>query len=164
MRGIWKWVRGPDAHDHFGVDTADLDGSYGEAARAYIQQLLSVAADDARNVLLLATVSIATVVFLVRDLGATVSKMEGIWGYVALGAVALLLVAGGLLYAYSAEINARRMDLARCLASEDASKAREVWAGTDYGMHRERGRLLTIGFSCMIAGALAAFAVVIRTL
>lgn len=56
------------------------------------------------------------------------------------------------------------MALARCLASNDAVKAREIWAGAEHGIHKERGRLLTAGLTCTALGALAAFAVVVRDL
>lgn len=62
-----------------------------------MEQLLVVAADDAKNVLLLATVSIATVVFLIRDLGAAVAGLGFFWEAIALAAVGLLLLSGGLL-------------------------------------------------------------------
>lgn len=165
VKGLWRLVRGPVAYDHFDPqDRSDLDAADPEAARAYVEQLLVVAADDAKNVLLLATVSIATVVILVRDLGEAVAGSGSFWEGIAITAVGLLLLASGLLYAYSAEVNARRMTLARCLASNDAARAREIWAGAEHGIHKERGRLLTLGLTCMSLGALAAFAVVVRGL
>ena len=93
-----RLVRGPDAYAHFDPeDFTDLKDASATSARAYVEQLLVVAADDAKNVLLLATVSIATVVFLIRDLGAAVAGLGFFWEAIALAAVGLLLLSGGLL-------------------------------------------------------------------
>lgn len=143
----------------FPDDGSDLSKAKHCDAQAYIQQLLIVAADDARNVLLLATVAIAAVVILAKDLGTAVHDMGKPWSYIAVGAAVCLVLAAAL-YGYSAKINQRRMDLVRCLASANAAGARELWAGGEAGIAAQSGWLLKIGASLLVIGATCALVVV----
>src|SRR5690349_5853695 len=123
----------------FPLDDSDLEKATSVQAQAYIQQLLVVAADDAKNVVLLATVAIAAVVLLVKDLATSVHALGPLWSHLAVVAASLLVAAATLLYVYSAMVNQRRMDLVRCLASDNAVHARDLWAGDSNGIAAQRG-------------------------
>jgi hypothetical protein len=114
--------------------------------------LLVVAADDAKNVVLLATVAIAAVVLLVKDLATSVHALGSVWSHVAVAAASILVLAATILYTYSAMINQRRMELVRCLASNDALHARDLWAGETKGIAAQRGWLLRLGTGLLVLG------------
>ncbi len=144
----------------FPSEHEDLTTADSGKAQAYIQQLLVVAADDAKNVLLLATVAIAAVVLLAKDLGSSVHEMGQPWSRMAVGAAVALVAAAVLLYAYSAKINQRRMEMVRCLVSDNAAYARELWAGSKNGIAAQWGWLLWVGSALLIVGAAGALVVV----
>ena len=113
--------------------------------------------------MLLATVAVGIVLFLLRDpVGAIRERGFPLSWLAALG-VGMLLLSAGLVFWYAAHINRRRMSMARCLATSDAKKARDLWAGDDHGIRAEHGWLLNFGIISMGTGLLLA-AVVMATL
>jgi hypothetical protein len=130
----------------------DLTTDDHEARRAYIQQTIAVAADDGRNLLVMATVAVGVVVFLIKDSATRIREVGGWLPELAGAAAVVLLIGAGLLYWYAAEVNLRRLLLARCLASNDALKARSLWAGPQHGIKKDWGWLLYTGMVCLGAG------------
>jgi hypothetical protein len=140
------------AHRYWENEDDLEDGGDDAAKRAYIEQTIAVAADDGRNLLVMATVAVGVVVFLIKDSVTRIQQVGGWLPELAGVAAALLLFGAGLLYWYAAEVNLRRLLLARCLASNDALKARSLWAGPQHGIKKERGLLLRTGMVCLGLG------------
>jgi hypothetical protein len=141
-------------NDRASVD--DLLEGAPEARRAYISQIIAVAADDAKNVMTVATVALAIIVFFVKDSVGLVRQLA--WpfrGAAAIAAVALFCGAA-LLFQYAALINYRRMGLARCLASDNAARAHDIWAGDTGGIRRQHGWILASGMITVFLGMLMA--------
>jgi len=143
-------------------DESDLEpeAGDGEARRAYISEIIGIAAGDARNLVVMATVAVGIVLFLIKDsvnsivqLGVPFPQLAGI-------GTALLLISAGLEFWYAAQINRRRMSMARCLATSDAKKARDLWAGDEHGIRAERGWILNFAMASMGLGLLFAAVVV----
>lgn len=136
----------------FPADETDLEGS--ETAEVYILELLKVAADDARNIVVLATVAVGAVVILIKDVWRVLMELSLGLKLGALASAVLLLVAAALMYWYAARINQRRMSIVRCLASSDARRARQLWAHPDFGIQKDAARILSAGISAGVIGAL----------
>ena len=146
-------------------DQADLERTAGseEARREYIKQTITVAADDSRNLVVMATVAVGIVVFLIKDSAPSIQKIGSPFPLLALLAAIALLISAGYVFWYAAHVNSRRMSLARCLTTSDAVKARDLWAGPRHGIRAEHGKLLIIGlvsmglglvFSAVVVGAI----------
>lgn len=147
--------------EHFPSDNADLLLiDEGEARRAYITELIAVAADDARNIIVVATVSVGATVFLIKDAVVPIRRLGAPYPALATVAAALLLVGAAILFWYAAKVNHRRMNLARCLASSDAVKASELWAGQEFGIKTSEGILLRTGSFIIAVGAAVVITVV----
>jgi hypothetical protein len=141
---------------------SDLDPGAGneEGRRAFISGLIAVAADDVRNLLLTATVAVGIVVFLIKDSVTSIRALGAPYPLLAVLATAVLLSSAGLLFWYAAHVNRRRMSLARCLATNNAGKARDLWAGPEHGVRAEHGRLLKAAMASMGLGLVLSAAVV----
>ena len=96
-------------------DETDLASTAGseEARREYIKQTITVAADDARNLVVMATVAVGIVVFLIKDSAASIRKIGSLFPLLALLAAIALLSSAGCVFWYAAHVNSRRMSLAR---------------------------------------------------
>jgi hypothetical protein len=126
-------------------DLADLRNGTTEAKRAYITQIISVAADDAKNVITVATVALAIILFFVKDSVHFIRHLVPLFRWAAVLAAVALFAGAALLFWYASIINYTRMDLTRCLASNDAKGAHEIWAGKDKGIRRQKGSILVTG-------------------
>ena len=98
--------------------------------RTQILDLLKVAAEIARNIVVLATVAVGAVVLVIKDIWTTVAEHSVGLRLAALASALILLVAAAFLYWYAARVNRRRMSIVRCLASNDAKRARQLWGGS----------------------------------
>ena len=142
--------------ENYGANVEDLRGGTPEARRAYISQIISVAADDAKNVITVATVSLAIILFFVKDSVAFIRQLAWLLRGAAVIATVALFCGAGLLFWYAAIINYRRMGLTRCLASDDAVGAHEIWAGKTAGIRRQHGPILVAGMLTVSLGIVMA--------
>lgn len=130
----------------------DLSSGDPEARRAYITQIIAVAADDARNVATMATVALAIVVFFVKDSVQEIQELGWVFRGAAVIAATTLFVGSMFLFQYAALINYWRMGMAHCIASDDAAKAHEIWAGRSHGIRRQKGWVLITGMLMIGSG------------
>lgn len=131
-----------------------------ESRRAYIQNLLIVAADDAKNLTLISTVAVGSAAFAAKGLATPLGHEPVAIKFVALASGALMLAGAILFYLYAAAVNHTRMGIVHALIVTDALKAREVWAGKETGIWRRKGILWRVGASALIAGSVLGGAVV----
>jgi hypothetical protein len=131
-----------------------------ESRRAYIQNLLVVAADDAKNLTLISTVAVATAAFAAKELAAPLSHEATVTKVIALVSGALILAGAILFYFYAAAVNHTRMAIAHSLITTDALRARELWAGDETGIWRRKGMLWRLGAAALVVGCVLGGAVV----
>jgi len=150
-------------HNDF-ADELDLGRGDAESRRAYISHTITVAADDARNLVVMATVAVGIVVFLIKDSARTIRNLSTPFPHLAAAAACALLISAGLMFWYAAHVNRKRMSLARCLITSDAKKARDLWAGPEHGILAQHRKLLWTGRIFMGAGLLLSAAVAAKLL
>lgn len=134
----------------FGPDRPMVDA---ESRRAYIENLLVVAADDAKNVMLISTVAVGAVVFAAKELAGPLSDERAVLKVLALVAAASLLSGAILFYFYAAAVTHTRMSLVRRLVSRDARGARRIWAGKETGVWHRKGLLWKSGAVMLVIGS-----------
>ena len=98
----------------FGPDVPAVDA---ESRQAYIENLLVVAADDAKNVTLISTVAVGAVAFAAKELAGPLSHETVILKLLGLLAATSLLAGAVLFYFYAAAITHTRMGLVRRIVS-----------------------------------------------
>ncbi len=134
----------------FGPDMPIVDA---ESRRAYIENLLVVAADDAKNVTLISTVAVGAVAFAAKELAGPLSHEAVILKLLGLLAAASLLAGAVLFYFYAAAVTHTRMGLVHRIVSSDARGAQRIWAGKETGIWRRKGILWRLGAIMMVAGS-----------
>ena len=139
----------------FPKEAGDLQAAEPGAGQAYIQALLEVAAGDAKNYTVTATLEVGAIVFLLKDSIATVKSAAPFLSWVALFAIITLAVSAAGFYVFAVRINSTRAFIARTLANNDPFHARELWVGEEYGLRKRYGIYRSIGFWLMGFGAAA---------
>jgi hypothetical protein len=134
----------------FGPDTPIVDA---QSRLAYIENLLVVAADDAKNVTLISTVAIGAVAFAAKELARPLSHEAVALKLVALIAAASILSGAILFYFYAAAVNHTRMGLVHRIVSRDARGAQRIWAGKQTGIWRRKGILWRAGAVMLVVGS-----------
>ena len=140
----------PDDLLDFGPDVPTVDA---ESRLAYIENLLVVAADDAKNVTLISTVAVGAVAFAAKQLALPLSREAVALKLLALVAAAFLLAGAVLFYSYAAAINHTRLGLVHRMASRDARGAQRIWAGKETGIWRRKGVLWRSGAIMLVTGS-----------
>jgi len=140
----------PDDLLDFGPDVPTVDA---ESRLAYIENLLVVAADDAKNVTLISTVAVGAVAFAAKQLALPLSREAVALKLLALVAAAFLLAGAVLFYSYAAAINHTRMGLVHRMVSRDARGAQRIWAGKETGIWRRKGVLWRSGAIMLVTGS-----------
>lgn len=130
-----------------------------DARRAFMENLLVVAADDAKNVTLISTVAVGAAAFAAKEIAGPLSEEHSSLKILGLVAIVLLLAGAGLLYFYAAAVNLTRMTIVRKIVSLDARGARDVWAGEKSGIAYRKGWLLQLGAIVLLIGVVACSAV-----
>jgi hypothetical protein len=134
----------------FGPDSPAVDAG---SRQAYIENLLVVAADDAKNVTLISTVAVGAVAFAAKELAAPLSHEPVILKLLGLLAAAFLLAGAVLFYFYAAAVNHTRMGLVHRIVSRDARGAQRIWAGKETGIWPRKGVLWRFGAIMLVAGS-----------
>lgn len=114
------------------TERADLDAATQlppgpGAGSSYIEKLLDITSDEAKNYVLAATAEVAVVVFLFKD-SIQLVKSAGLPYQIgaAVSAGFLMLSAAGF-FVYALEVNTRRLAIARTLLTNDTRLAWELW-------------------------------------
>src|SRR5918993_2952782 len=114
------------------TDRADLDSATPlpaeqDAAKSYIETLLDITSDEAKNYILTATAEVAVVVFLLKD-SIQLLQAAGMPYQIgaAVAAGCLMLSAAGF-FVNALEINTRRLAIARTLLKNDTKLAWDLW-------------------------------------
>jgi hypothetical protein len=134
----------------FGPDSPAVDAG---SRQAYIENLLVVAADDAKNVTLISTVAVGAVAFAAKELAGPLSNEGVVLKVLGLLAAASLLAGAVLFYFYAAAVNHTRMGLVHRIVSRDARGAQRIWAGRETGIWRRKGVLWRSGAIMLVAGS-----------
>lgn len=134
----------------FGPDSPAVDAG---SRQAYIENLLVVAADDAKNVTLISTVAVGAVAFAAKELAGPLSHESVILKLLGLLAAAFLLAGAVLFYFYAAAVNHTRMGLVHRIVSRDARGAQRIWAGKETGIWRRKGALWRSGAIMLVSGS-----------
>ena len=143
-----------DLTDEFGANRL---APTAETRRAYIENLLAVAADDAKNVTLIATVAVAVSAFSAKEAGSFLGQQPALVKVSALLVVSCWLCGAACMFSYAAAVNKVRMDIVRSLVSADALQARQMWASKS-GVWRRKGFLFKTGAVLLIAGSVVSVA------
>ncbi|WP_369214278.1 hypothetical protein [Streptomyces flavofungini] len=126
----------------------------------YISALTETASEDAKHVNLYVTVSLTGILVTLTQL--PFARLLGLplpVRIVLVLGVAIALAGTALFFKYVQALHRTRMSLVRCLASADARRARELWAG-DSGVWVRCGRHYAWGMRLTVSGhALVAFVV-----
>ncbi len=131
-----------------------------EFSMEYIKALMDVAAADAKNNTVVASVIVAAIVFLVKDSIADLRRIDPACKWVPLTAAALLASAALAFFVYAATVSQVRMNIARTLASADSYNARRLWAGDKDGVKSKFGWIRIVGLVALSIG-MAFFMVVV---
>ncbi len=143
----------------FPEDLSDLEGSE-ELRCEYIKSLIEVTGEDARHVTLNVTVALAIVALLLTQLPEKlIFGQPLILRAMMIAGLLVLPLAGAAYFRYVRAVHLARMGIVRCLASADASHARQLWAGAD-GVWARKKKWYLIGKWAIIVGvALEALAI-----
>jgi hypothetical protein len=119
-----------------------LEGS-DEFKLEYIKEMIQLAQDDARQVLLYVSGSAAVITIVLASLLRTTSTLSTVTKSFMCASVAFIALSSLCFFRYSRYIHLSRMRMIRCIPTLNIVRVRELWAG-DAGVwarHRKTYRL-----------------------
>lgn len=118
----------------------------------YIKTLISLCADDARQVTVYVSASFLLTVVTVNGFMPKNLSAVPPWLRITFSLSILMLGAGALcFFRYARKLHQTRMSLTRCIPSLDTVRARELWAG-EAGVWHVHGRAYRLGLASFGGG------------
>jgi hypothetical protein len=131
-----------------------LEGSDGTKLE-YIKEMIQLAQDDVRQVLLYVSGSAAVTIIVISSLFKNISILPTVTKVFMCISVTFIVTGSLCFFRYARRLHIGRMRMIRCIPVLDAIRVRELWAG-EAGVWARHGRsyrigqwLISIGSACL---------------
>lgn len=143
-------------------DLPSLEGS-DEAKLEYLKEMIQLAQDDVRQVLLYVSGSAAVTIIVVSTLLRDISTLSTITKIFMCAGVTLIVTGSLCFFRYARRLHMTRMRMTRCIPTLNVARVRELWAG-EAGVWARHGRTYRLGQLLLSIGSASLFITFITAL